>query len=86
LGPTLAFMTAMPINAATIILAYGLLGPQIATIYLITGFVASIIAGIIGNAFAGPEIQIPSAEAHVEKTIWATRACCPSVALLFWLP
>lgn len=38
LGPTLAFMTSTPmINPIALLLAYGLLGKEIATIYLITG-------------------------------------------------
>lgn len=60
LGPTLAFMVATPIiNPAAILLAYGLLGPQIATIYLICGFVIPMLTGFIGNWLAGPEIQAP---------------------------
>jgi len=60
LGPTLAFMTATPIvNPAAVLLAYGLLGPEIATIYLIGGFVVPVIIGLLGNALAGPELQAP---------------------------
>lgn len=63
LGPTLAFMTATPIiNPAAVILAYGLLGPQIATIYLISGFAVPVMVGIIGNGLAGPEIRAPGVE------------------------
>ena len=43
LGPTLAFMVATPIiNPAAVLLAYGLLGPQLATIYLVSGFCVPI--------------------------------------------
>ncbi len=65
LGPTLAFMTATPIiNPAAVLLAYGFLGPQIATIYLITGFVVPVLIGIVGNALAGPEIHAPGVQNH----------------------
>ncbi|TEB07533.1 putative permease [Pelotomaculum schinkii] len=67
LGPTLAFMTATPIiNPAAILLAYGFLGPQIATIYLATGFVAPILIGMAGNALAGRELHAPGMENPVE--------------------
>lgn len=63
LGPTLAFMTATPIiNPAAVILAYGLLGPQIATVYLIAGFLAPVLIGSIGNLLAGREIHAPGIE------------------------
>ncbi len=66
LGPTLAFMTATPIiNPAAVLLAYGFLGPQIATIYLVTGFVVPMLIGIVGNKFAGPEIHAPGLEEPV---------------------
>jgi len=58
LGPTLAFMVATPIiNPAAILLAYGLLGPQIATIYLAAGFLVPVLIGMIGNLMAGDEIH-----------------------------
>jgi len=60
LGPTLAFMAATPIvNPAAVLLAYGLLGPEIATIYLLGGFVLPMVIGLLGNALAGPELQAP---------------------------
>lgn len=59
LGPTLAFMTSSPmINPIAIILAYGMLGPQIATVYVITGFVAPMIIGLVANRFAGKELYL----------------------------
>jgi len=68
LGPTLAFMAATPIiNPAAVVLAYGLLGPKIATIYLVTGFVAPMLIGTIGNLFAGPEIHAPGLEKIIEQ-------------------
>lgn len=68
LGPTLAFMTATPIiNPAAVLLAYGLLGPQIATIYLISGFVVPMVVGIAGNVFGGPELQAPGVEEFVNE-------------------
>lgn len=66
LGPTLAFMTATPIiNPAAVLLAYGFLGPQIATIYLVAGFVVPMLIGMIGNKLAGPEIHAPGMERPV---------------------
>jgi len=67
LGPTLAFMTATPIiNPAAILLAYGFLGPQIATIYLACGFVVPMLAGLLGNALAGREIHAPGMENQLD--------------------
>ncbi|MCE5336148.1 MAG: permease [Desulfobacteraceae bacterium] len=71
LGPTLAFMTATPIiNPAAVILAYGLLGPQIATIYLLSGFAVPMLTGLLGNAFGGPELQAPGVgeRPHLSET------------------
>lgn len=59
LGPTLAFMTSTPmINPLAMILAWGLLGKEIAVIYIITGFVAPMIIGVVANRFAGDELHI----------------------------
>lgn len=59
LGPTLAFMTSTPmINPLAIILAFGLLGKEVAVIYVITGFVAPMVIGIVANRFAGDELHI----------------------------
>ena len=59
LGPTLSFMTSTPmINPLAVILAWGLLGKEIAIIYIITGFVAPMIIGIVANRFAGDELHI----------------------------
>lgn len=63
LGPTLAFMTATPIiNPAAVLMAYGLLGPQIATIYFVSGFLVPIVVGVLGNLLAGPELRAPGVE------------------------
>lgn len=63
LGPTLSFMTATPIiNPAAVLLAYGLLGPEIATIYLVSGFVVPVAIGFAGNCLAGPELRAPGLE------------------------
>lgn len=59
LGPTLAFMTSTPmINPIALVLAFGLLGKEVAVIYLITGFVAPMIIGTVANKFAGDELHI----------------------------
>ena len=47
LGPTLAFNDLVPmINPIAVILSWGLLGPKITIIYIITGLVAPMIIGI----------------------------------------
>ncbi|MEG0857873.1 MAG: efflux transporter SaoE [Terrisporobacter sp.] len=59
LGPVLAFMTSTPvINPIAIVLSYGLLGPQITLIYVISGFVVPLIVGILGNKFGKDEVCI----------------------------
>lgn len=59
LGPTLAFMTSTPmINPIALLLAFGLLGKEVAIIYLITGLVAPMIIGIVANRFAKEELHI----------------------------
>ena len=70
LGPTLAFMTSTPmINPIALLLAYGLLGKEIATIYLITGFVAPMVIGMIANKFAGNELHIGLRNKKIKQTI-----------------
>ncbi len=62
LGPTLAFLVATPIiNPAAIILAYAMLGPEIATIYLACGFLLPVLIGMLGNRFGGKELVSPAA-------------------------
>lgn len=57
LGPTLTFMTSTPmINPIAIILAYGLLGKEIATIYVLTGFFGPLLIGLVANRFGGEEL------------------------------
>jgi len=59
LGPTLAFMTSTPmINPIAVLLAFGLLGKEIAIIYVITGFVAPMLIGVVANRFGGNELHI----------------------------
>lgn len=63
LGPTLAFICATPIiNPAAVLLAYGLLGPQIATIYLICGLLIPVGIGFLGNMLGGEELKVPGLE------------------------
>lgn len=72
LGPTLAFMVATPIiNPAAVLLAYGLLGPEIATIYLVAGFLVPVGIGIIANLFAGDELHAPGLDQEVEQAVFA---------------
>ncbi|HAL29154.1 MAG TPA: hypothetical protein DCP20_00340 [Coriobacteriia bacterium] len=60
LGPTLAFMAATPIiNPAAFILAYGLLGPKLATAYLACGFLLPMLIGWIANRAGGAELHRP---------------------------
>lgn len=62
LGPTLAFMTSTPmINPIALILAFGLLGKDVAIIYVITGFIAPMIIGTIANRLGGDELYYPPA-------------------------
>lgn len=64
LGPTLAFMVATPIvNPAAVLLAYGLLGPEIATAYLLAGFLIPVFIGVAANLLAGDEIHAPGLDA-----------------------
>ena len=73
LGPTLAFMTSTPmINPIALLLAYGLLGKEIATIYLITGFVAPMVIGMIDNKFAGNELHIGLRNKEIKQTTLET--------------
>ena len=59
LGPTLEVMTSTPmINPLAILMSWGLLGKEITIIYIITGFVAPMIIGIVANHFAGNELHI----------------------------
>lgn len=68
LGPTLAFMVATPIiNPAAVLLAYGLLGPEIATMYLIGGFVVPVLIGVAGNMLAGKELHAPGMDVQIEQ-------------------
>jgi uncharacterized membrane protein YraQ (UPF0718 family) len=62
LGPVLAFLVATPvINPAAVILSYALLGPQISTVYLISGFVLPFIIGVTANKFGGNLTESPYA-------------------------
>ncbi|MBQ0059726.1 MAG: permease [Lachnospiraceae bacterium] len=57
LGPTLTFMTASPmINPIAILLAFGLLGKEIAIIYILMGFFCPMLIGLIANHFGGDEL------------------------------
>lgn len=81
LGPTLAFLVATPvINPAAAILAYALLGPQIATIYLISGFVLPLLIGLLGNKFGGPELFSPAAVGRDS----AVPRCGNTVSISLW--
>ena len=82
LGPTLAFMTSAPmINPIAIILSYGLLGKEIATVYLITGFVAPMIIGMVANRFGGKELYKPNDDDSSAKIQFATEKATIAVRL-----
>lgn len=77
LGPTLAFLVATPvINPAALILAFALLGPQIALIYAVTGFILPMLIGIIGNRWGKAELVSPLAAAMAATA--AARGDMPS--------
>lgn len=69
LGPVLTFMTSTPmINPIAVILAYGLLGKEIATIYVLTGLLGPLLIGMIANRFAGEELYYrPAYEKKAKK-------------------
>lgn len=74
LGPTLAFMVATPIiNPAAVLLAYGLLGPEIATIYLVAGFLVPIFIGILANIWAGNELHAPGLDQEIQQAVFAEQ-------------
>ena len=74
LGPTLAFMTSTPmINPIAILLAFGLLGKEIAIIYVITGFVAPMIIGTVANRFGGKELFRQSDISSEKKILLETE-------------
>lgn len=59
LGPVLNFVTSTPmINPASVILAYGILGPQLTVIYVIAGFVIPMLVGLVANWLSGDELSI----------------------------
>ena len=76
LGPTLTFMTSTPmINPISIILAFGLLGKEIATIYVLTGFFGPLLIGMIANRFGGNELYYkPAYEAAAQPKLNLTWA------------
>ena len=84
LGPVLTFMTSTPmINPIAIILAYGLLGKQIATIYVLTGFFAPLIIGTVANRFGGDELYYkPAYENQASRIQLKTKK--PPVAKRMW--
>ena len=59
LGPVLNFVTSTPIiNPASIVLAYGILGPKITLIYVIAGFIMPMLVGFVANQLAGDELSV----------------------------
>lgn len=61
LGPSLAFMVASPmINPAAILLAFGLLGPKIASIYVAGGLVIPVLVGLAANRWGGSQLHLAS--------------------------
>lgn len=76
LGPTLTFMTSTPmINPIAIILAFGLLGKDIAIIYVLTGFFGPMLIGLVANRFGGDELYYkPAYENQTQPRINLTFA------------
>lgn len=69
LGPVLAFMTSTPIiNPIAVVLCFGLLGPKITMIYIVSGFLIPFVVGILGNTLGGSEISI-NCEAEDDEDI-----------------
>ncbi len=80
LGPTLAFLSATPIiNPAAVLLAYGLLGPQIATIYVLTGLLVSFLLGVLGNTLGGSELHVPGAGTGLETHLETESSTVPLI-------
>ncbi len=68
LGPVLAFMTSAPmINPVAVLLAFGLLGPEIASIYVLTGFCLPFLIGVIGNRFGKGELHAPGMDEFIQS-------------------
>jgi uncharacterized membrane protein YraQ (UPF0718 family) len=67
LGVTLTFLIASPmINEVALVLLWGLFGARIALIYIVTGMVVAIMAGMILG-------RIPAVERMVEDYVWQIR-------------
>ncbi|MCL2169834.1 MAG: permease [Defluviitaleaceae bacterium] len=82
LGPTLAFLVAAPIiNPAALILAFTLLGPEIAVVYLISGFVLPIIIGLVANRFGGDLVESPH---RVSEALVALKAARKPLITRLW--
>ena len=61
-------MTSTPmINPLAVILSWGLLGKEITIIYVITGFVAPMIIGMVANKYAGDELHIGINKIHKKQ-------------------
>lgn len=70
LGPTLTFMTSTPmINPIAIILVFGLLGKEIGIIYVLTGFFAPMLIGLVANRFGGEELYYKPAYENVRPKL-----------------
>ena len=73
-------MTSTPmINPIALLLAYGLLGKEIATIYLITGFVAPMVIGMIAN------IDLVGAARKVQSLTYDYVVPMLSIALIYYV-
>lgn len=67
LGVTLSFLIASPmINEVALVLLWGLFGARVALIYIGTGLIVAITAGIILG-------RIPAVEKMVEDYVWEIR-------------
>ncbi|OGH96779.1 MAG: hypothetical protein A2104_09065, partial [Candidatus Melainabacteria bacterium GWF2_32_7] len=74
LGVTFSYLIAAPmINEVAVVILWGLFGIKITALYIISGFIIAIIAGMIIGAF--------NLEKYIEQFVFETKvipSCCPS--------
>jgi len=79
LGVTLSFLIAAPmVNEVALVMLFGLFGPMVAALYLVTGLSIAIVAGwVIGKL---------RMEKHVESWVYEMQAaqCCVEQEAMTW--